>query len=126
MSKRRLWRDLRLARAQGLFNIVGGAWPLVALESFEWVFGKKSEVYLQKASGGLFLTTGIALLTAPASQEGVRHARRVGIAAAATYLVIDLIYVPKKEIRATYLLDALMEVGWLWAWLRPRESSRRG
>ncbi|MDQ3939985.1 MAG: hypothetical protein M3238_01400 [Actinomycetota bacterium] len=46
---------------------------------------------------------------------GVIHARRTGVAAATTYLLIDLIYVPRREIPKTYLLDALMEAGWLWA-----------
>jgi hypothetical protein len=40
----------------------------------------------------------------------------MGVATA--YLAIDLIYAPKGEIRRTYLLDAAMEIGWLWAWLR--------
>ncbi len=109
-----------LARAQGLFNVVGGLWPIVSLRSFEAVFGPKSDVPVQMASGGLFLTTGIALLTAPATEAGIEHARRVGVAAAATYLVIDLIYVPKRELRPTYLLDAAMELGWLYAWWRTR------
>lgn len=37
-----------LARAQGAFNVVGGAWPLVSMRSFEWVFGPKQDRWLEQ------------------------------------------------------------------------------
>ncbi|HEX2058739.1 MAG TPA: hypothetical protein VHI71_10255 [Actinomycetota bacterium] len=117
-------RAVRLARAQGLFNVVGGAWPIVWLRSFEWVFGRKHDVYLQKTSGAFFLASGLALLRAEPSDDGIAAARRIGIGAAAVYLAIDLIYVPKREIPKTYLLDALMEAGWIYAWVRTRPRAR--
>ena len=118
MSRPDVRRAVRLARAQGLFNVVGGAWPIVWLRSFEWIFGRKRDVYLQKTSGAFFLASGIALLSTEPTAEGVAAARRIGMGAAAVYLAIDLIYVPKRAIPATYLLDAVMEAGWLRAWAR--------
>lgn len=111
-------RALRVARAQGLFNVVGGAWPIVWLRSFEWIYGPKEEDWLQKTSGALFMTVGLAQLMTEDSPESIRFARRVGIGVALTYLTIDLIYVPKGRLRKTYLQDALMEAGWLYAWAR--------
>lgn len=121
MSRRRkkqIESQIALARAQGMFNVVGGAWPLVWLRSFEWIFGRKRDVYLQKVSGLFFLGSGLALLLAEPTEDGVAAARRVGVGAATVYLVIDLIYVPKRDIPKTYLLDAAMEAGWLYAWAR--------
>ncbi len=118
MRKTKVAAGTRLARAQGLFNVVGGAWPIVALPTFEWVFGRKRDVYLQRTSGALFAASGIALLLAEPSEDGVATARRIGTGVAAAYLAIDLIYVPKRDIPATYLLDAAMEIGWLRAWSR--------
>ncbi len=117
-GKKQIESQVALARAQGLFNVVGGAWPTVWLRSFEWVFGRKRDVYLQKTSGLFFLTTGVALLLAEPTEDGMAAARRIGIGAASVYLAIDLIYVPKRDIPATYLLDAVMEAGWLYAWTR--------
>jgi hypothetical protein len=114
---------LLVARAPGLFNVVGGAWPIVWLRSFEWVFGPKEEDWLQKTSGALFMSTGIAQLMTEDSPESIRFARRVGIGVALTYLTIDLIYVPKGRLRKTYLLDALMEAGWLYAWAKAERRS---
>lgn len=53
MRRSKVKAAVRLARAQGLFNVVGGAWPIVALPAFEWVFGRKRDVYLQRTSGAL-------------------------------------------------------------------------
>ncbi|HYP22881.1 MAG TPA: hypothetical protein VEV43_04860 [Actinomycetota bacterium] len=117
-KKSELRSQARLARAQGLFNVVGGAWPLVWLRSFEWIFGRKRDVYLQKTSGLFFLASGIALLLAEETEDGMAAARRIGVGAASVYLVIDLIYVPKRDIPSTYMLDALMEAGWLYGWAR--------
>ncbi len=111
-----------MAKAQGLFNLVGGAWPIVALGSFEWVFGRKRDEWLQKASGGLFVSVGIAQLLTEDEPEAIRFARRLGVGAALTYLLVDLIYVPAGRIPKTYLLDAAMEVGWLVAWAQTLED----
>lgn len=114
-------RGLTLAKAHGLFNILGGAWPIVSLRSFEWVFGKKREVYLEMTIGGLMISAGLSQLQSHATTEGVDHARRLGLAVATTFLAIDMIYVARGVVRKTYLLDAVMEMGWIASWLRQKE-----
>jgi hypothetical protein len=109
---------ISVARAQGLFNLVGGGWPLLHLRSFEWVLGPKSEEWLQRTSAGLFATAGSSMLLCPATTDGLRQAHRTGAGTAVTLLAIDLFYVPRRRIRLTYLLDAAMQAGWLTAWLR--------
>ncbi|POX48564.1 hypothetical protein [Streptomyces sp. Ru72] len=107
-----------VARSQGLFNLVGGGWPLLHLRSFEWVFGPKSEEWLQQTTAGLLATAGCSMLLGPPTTDGLRQARRTGVGTAMTLLAIDLLYVPRRRIRPTYLLDAAMQAGWLTAWLR--------
>ncbi|WP_461087359.1 hypothetical protein [Streptomyces deserti] len=41
-------------------------------------------------------------------------------------LAVDLVYVPKGRIRPTYLLDAVMQTGWIAAWLRPTPGMSTG
>lgn len=48
-------RALGVARTHGLFDLVGGAWPIAWRRSFECAFGPKEEEWLQKTSGGLFI-----------------------------------------------------------------------
>ncbi|MGW3209247.1 hypothetical protein [Streptomyces sp. NPDC001135] len=105
-----------VARAQGLFNQVGGGWPLLHLRSFECVFGPKSEEWLQRTTAGLLATAGWSTLFTPGG--AVRQARRTGLGTAVTLLAVDLVYVPIGRIRPTYLLDAATQAGWLLAWRR--------
>ncbi|HEX2312713.1 MAG TPA: hypothetical protein VHJ17_03210 [Thermomonospora sp.] len=107
-------RTSALARAHGVFNILGGGWPLVSMRSFEWVFGPKADRWLERTVGGLLVTAGWAQLRA----TDPVHARRIGVGTAATFLAIDLFYVPAGRLRWTYLLDAAMEAAWIAAWLR--------
>lgn len=107
-----------VARAQGLFNVLGGLWPLVSLRSFEWVYGKKRDIYLQKTVGGLLFSIGYVQLAAGHSPKEMPTVRRLGLATATTLLAIDLAYIPRGEMRWTYWQDALCELGWIAAWIR--------
>jgi hypothetical protein len=107
-----------VAVAHGAFNAVGGLWPLLHLRSFEWVFGPKTDVWLQKTTGGLLFSAGLAQLAAAADPRGPVQARRIGLGSALTLLAVDLVYVPKGRIRPTYLLDAAMQTAWIAAWFR--------
>ncbi|MEV8596234.1 hypothetical protein ACIHFC_32430 [Streptomyces sp. NPDC052013] len=107
-----------VAVAHGVFNVVGGLWPLLHLRSFEWVFGPKTDVWLQRTTGGLLVCAGMAQLAAATEPQGRRHARRIGLGTSLTLLAVDLVYVPKGRIRPTYLLDAAMQTGWISAWMR--------
>jgi hypothetical protein len=109
-----------VAQAQGIFNVLGGAWPLVSLRSFEWVYGKKRDIFLQKTVGGLLLSICCVQLANADSSADEASVRRLGIAAAATLLAIDLVYIPRGEMRWIYWQDALCEIGWIAAWMRAR------
>jgi hypothetical protein len=106
----------RLGRWHGAFNIVGGAWPIVSLRSFEAVFGPKSDRWLEYTVAGLLVSSGASQISAVSGNRDPRVARDIGVATALTLLTIDLIYVPRGTIRWTYLLDAAMEAGWLALW----------
>ncbi|MEU6432131.1 hypothetical protein ABZ860_40030 [Microbispora sp. NPDC046973] len=118
-----------LARAHGLFNIAGGLWPLLHLQSFEKVFGAKTDRWLERTVAGLLVGIGWAQIRAASTPGGVDHARRLGMATAATLLAVDLAYVPTGRIRPTYLLDAAAEALWLRAWraraVQPEPPSTR-
>ncbi|MET7853401.1 hypothetical protein ABZT48_35495 [Streptomyces avermitilis] len=81
-----------IAVGQGLFNVVGGLWLLVHLRSFEWVFGPKTDVWLQQTTGGLLVSVGLAQLVAAPDPQGPAQARRIGLGTALNLLAVDLIY----------------------------------
>ncbi|MEC3992743.1 hemerythrin domain-containing protein [Actinacidiphila sp. DG2A-62] len=117
-GKRKTGAAVQVAVGQGVFNLVGGLWPLVHRRSFEWVFGSKTDEWLQMTTGGLLTSAGVAQLLAARNPEDTAQARVTGTGTALTLLAIDLLYVPKGRISPTYLLDAALEAGWLAAWRR--------
>jgi hypothetical protein len=111
---------VRLARAQGAFNVLNGTWPLLGMRSFEMIFGPKQDDWLVRTVAGLLVGNGVTQVLAATTPGGWPQARRVGVGTALTLLAIDLWYVPAGRIAKTYLLDAVAEAGWLIAWSRTR------
>jgi hypothetical protein len=107
-----------LARAHGVANILGGAWPLVHMRSFEKVLGPKTDRWLVRTVAGLLVVNGLTQLAAASATDGVRHARRIGVGTAAALAAIDIRYAPAGRISKMYLLDAALEVGLIVAWAR--------
>lgn len=68
--------------------------------------------------GSLLFSIGCVELAAGESVDAMRTVRRLGLATAATLLAIDLVYLPRGEMRWTYWQDALCELGWIAAWMR--------
>lgn len=117
--------EARLVRAHGVYNVVAGLWPLLHMRSFQAVMGAKTDVWLVRTVAGLLLTNGLVQLGA-ATPGGVRHARRLGMGTAATLATIDLAYAPRGRISRMYLLDAVLEVGWVTVWARRSALLARG
>ena len=116
----------RLGLLHGTANVLGGLWPLMNLRSFESVFGPKVDRWLVKTVSGLLLVNGIVQLSGGATEAALRQSRRLGVGTAAVLTCIDLVYVPTGRISPAYLLDALVEIGWITLWARsevPRSRS---
>lgn len=119
-------RPATIARAHGVFNLLGGVWPLVNLRSFEAVFGPKTDRWLVRTVAGLLVTNGIVQLGASDTPDSLRFARRIGIGTAATLAAIDLRYAPPRRISRVYLVDMIAEIAWIALWLRhPVRRSHR-
>jgi hypothetical protein len=113
----------RLARMHGAANLLGGLWPLLHLESFEAVFGPKVDRWLVRTVSGLLIVNGLTQLATGQNSRSISQARLLGIGTAGVLAAIDFSYAPRGRISKMYLLDALVEVGWIVAWLRARPST---
>ena len=113
-----LMNAVALSRVHGFANLVGGLWPLLHINSFEVVFGPKTDRWLVKTVAGLLIANGLTQLRTSSSAASMRQARRLGLGTAAVLAGIDLIYVPAGRISPMYLADAALEVGWIVAWMR--------
>jgi hypothetical protein len=107
-----------LARSHGAFNVVGGLWPLLSMPSFEAVTGPKTDRWLVRTVALLMVANGVVQWRAAGSGQLAAAAREIGIGTAATLGAIDLAYGLRRRISRMYLVDAVLEVGWVLAWLR--------
>ncbi len=112
-----------MAKAHGAFNLANGLWPLLHLRSFEAVFGPKVDTWLVRTVAGLLVSAGYAQVTAGTAEEWTQ-ARRVGLGTAATLLLIDAVYVPRRRLRWTYALDAVAEAALLAGWAAASRNAR--
>lgn len=91
---------------QGVYYILTGVWPIIHYRSFEKVTGPKTDIWLVKTVGALAASIGIALFVLPFTL--------LAVCSALSFLCVDIIYVSKKVISRIYLLDAVIQVIFLW------------
>jgi hypothetical protein len=103
-----------LSRAHGLFNVVTGLWPVVHMRSFEAVSGPKVDRWLVRTVGGLMAANGVAQLTAGDAEQ--RLSARIGLGTSAVLATVDVWYGATGRISRIYLLDAVVQLGWMAAW----------
>jgi hypothetical protein len=115
MTSRHSGDHLTLARAHGLFNVLGGLWPLVHMPSFEAVLGPKTDRWLVKTVAGLMVGNGWVQLRAASSGIGLEGARRIGLGTALTLGTVDVVYGLSGQISRVYFVDAVFEAGWIMA-----------
>ncbi len=109
---------IRFARWHGAFNVAGGLWPLLHMASFEAVTGPKVDRWLVRTVSGLMVANGAAQILAEPTPDGVAAARRIGMGTALVLAAVDVVYGGRHRISRVYLVDAVLEAGWLLGWAR--------
>ena len=106
----------RVLRLQGAYYAATGVAPFVSRRAFEAVTGPKLEWWLVQTVGGVVTVVGATLVAAAQRPEGP-PGEVVGLAAgsAAVLAGIDVVYVARRRIKPTYLLDAAAQLGALGA-----------
>lgn len=116
---------------QGIYYLLTGVWPLVSIETFQMVTGRKTDHlmtgreadhWLVMTVGVLVAAIGLALLVAAVRRSRPLEIAVLAIASAVGLTGIDVIYVARETIPPIYLADAAAEViliaGWVFALAR--------
>jgi hypothetical protein len=106
-----------IALVQGSFFLVTGVWPFIHIESFQWVTGRKTDLWLVKTVGVLLAVIGAGLLLAAMSNQVTSSLGLIGAGSAAGLIAIELNYVFKGAISRIYLVDSVIELGFLVWWM---------
>ena len=118
-------RALRvLAWLQGIFYFATGVWPLVSMGTFIAVTGPKVDLWLVRTVGILIAVIGLTLLLAARRRRIGPELVLLAAGSAAGLAGIDLVYALGDRISDIYLLDAVVEIAlvlaWVGAWWKAR------
>jgi hypothetical protein len=112
----------RLALGQAAYFIVTGIWPLLGMESFQRITGRKFDGWLVKTVGVLVAAIGLVLGLAGLRRSTEPEIPVLAVGSALSLAAIDVVYVKRGRISPIYLLDAVAELalvaGWLLVWRR--------
>jgi hypothetical protein len=109
----------RLAVAHATYYLVGGAWPLLHMRSFEAMLGPKHDDWLVRTVALLMVAIGAGLARGAGRQSVTRELKLVGMLASAGMATIGTTYAAVGRISPLYLLDAavqwLFSAGWAFS-----------
>jgi hypothetical protein len=108
----------RLARLQGAYFFLTGVWPLLSMRTFEAVTGPKADRWLVKTVGVLVAVIGGSL--ALGGRRPAPPIALLAVGSAAGLGAVDVNYSVRGRISPVYLLDAVLEVALVVAWLSRR------
>lgn len=116
---------------QGLYFLVTAIWPLLSIESFQLVTGRKtdhlvtgreSDHWLVMTVALLILAIALSLLCAAWCRRASPEIAVLAVSAAIALTAIDVFYVSRGVLSKIYLADAGAEImlllGWALAWFR--------
>jgi hypothetical protein len=98
---------------QGMFYVTTGLWPVLHMPSFERASGIKVDKWLVKTVGLLLCVSGIIFIRFSDSEAALWLA----ILDAFVLICIDLYYVYKRVIPKVYVLDSVVEAGFILAYV---------
>jgi hypothetical protein len=105
-----------IALAQGAYFFLTGVWPIVSIETFQMVTGRKTDLWLVKTVGLLVGMIGAVLLWAGWTESVSGQAAAIAVGSSLALTIIDVCYVARKVIAPIYLADALAELMLIGAW----------
>src|SRR4051794_29894061 len=105
-----------IAAVQGVSYVLGGAWPLLHMRSFEAVTGPKVDEWLERTTAGIMVAIGAAELWAARRDEVTPALAAIGAGTAATLGIVSAVYASSGRIRKIYLADEAFEAALLAGW----------
>src|SRR3954454_24793941 len=96
----------RALYVQSAYYVATGVLPFASRRAFEAVTGPKREWWLVQTTGAIVKVIGGALASAAAHRRVTPEVLGVATGTAAALAAIDVVYVARRRIAPTYLLDA--------------------
>ncbi len=114
---------LKVALMQGVYFVATGVWPIIHIQSFQWVTGPKIDLWLVKTVGVLVTVVGAVLISAARRRRITDEIVLLAVGSALGLAAIDLVYALSGRISAIYLADAAVEIGLAMLWVSARRRA---
>jgi hypothetical protein len=115
-------RSRRALLAQGGYFVATGVAPFLSRRAFEAVTGPKREWWLVQTVGGIVTAVGAGVASAALRDRVTPEVLAIAAGSAASLAAIDVVHVARGRIAPTYLLDAVIEIGFVAAQVHARIS----
>jgi len=102
---------------QGTYTLLTATWPLVHIDSFVFITGPKTDIWLVKTVGALLIPIALTLLTYLFVRTDRRPAALLGGGTALAFICIDSYYALTNVIPDIYLADGVLEIAFLITWV---------
>jgi hypothetical protein len=106
-----------LLLVQGIFILVTSLWALLHIESFMWVTGPKTDIWLVKTVAVMGICVSVTLLISCSYKEAAKSVVWLALSVPLGFAALDTYYYLKKTIIWVYLIDASLQVIFLIAYL---------
>ena len=118
-----------LLRSQGLFYFLTGIWPLVHIQSFMLVTGRKFDIWLVKTVGLLIIACSLGMLAASFRKYIQPDVLLIMLGFAGFLAAVDIYYVATDVISPVYLADAAVELVlmliWIYWWIKIKPNANQ-
>ncbi len=101
---------------QSVHYFLSGLWPLIHINSFMEVTGFKVDLWLVKTVAVLTVCIAVALFMDVWSKESSTGIALLSVTVAMGFLGIDLYYCLTDTISPIYLVDAVVQLAFVWSW----------
>ncbi len=115
-------RTHRPLLAQSAYYVATGVFPFLSRRGFEALTGPKREWWLVQTVGAVVAVIGCAVASAVRHDRVTTETVALAAGSAASLAAIDVVYVVRRRIAPTYLIDAVVQVVFLLALRRSRNE----
>lgn len=111
---------------QSVYYTVTGIWPLIEIRSFQAITGPKTDLWLVKTVGIAVAAIGAAIGVAGRRGAITPETVQLATSAALGLAAVESSYALRGRISKVYLVDALVNVLFTFAWIARQNSDDAG
>jgi hypothetical protein len=100
-----------------VYYLITGLWPIIDINSFMFITGPKTDIWLVKTVGALISLIGGIILLSAIRKKMVKELVLLAIGACIVLSFIDIYYVYNDIISPIYLIDAIGEFAFIILWI---------